>query len=167
MSRDPSQPIRGQEAGAVNIVIKDSGEGNVSSLSAKDDFDHDTYVERDTLLEEAVMVETQTIKITQDETLSLKKNPRDGAEPPASAVTPGVSRHSVTRMTGDLRSELRSELRDLTSSSYDDVPLPPSPRLVSKYRKDLIFCKIVKSQFIHFNILSKSKCFFSYFLCTQ
>ena len=43
----------------VNIVIIES-ESNVSSLSKED---RDTYVERDTLLEEAVMVESQTITI--------------------------------------------------------------------------------------------------------
>ena len=136
----PGDQGRGETSGAVNIVITDSGESNVSSLSVKDDLDHDTYVERDTLLEEAVMVETQTIKINQNETpRSVKKFPGDDGskktESPAS-TGPGVTRHSVTRVTADPRSQLRSELRDLTltSSSYDDVPLPPSPRPVSKYR---------------------------------
>ena len=131
----PGDP--GETGGAVNIVITDSGDSNVSSLSAKDDLDHDTYVERDTLQEEAVMVETQTIKINQNETpRSVKKFPGDeggkklGLDSPAS----GAARHSVTRVMADPRSELRSELRDLTSSSYDDMPLPPSPRPVSKYR---------------------------------
>ena len=131
----PGDP--GTQAGAVNIVITDTGgtESNVSSL--KDDLDHDTYVERDTLLEEAVMVETQTIKINQDETpRSVKKFPGDEAGKKLVLESPGAARHSVTRVTADPRSELRSELRDLTmtSSSYDDVPLPPSPRPVSKYR---------------------------------
>merc|ERR1719225_915074 len=42
----------------VNIVI-------IESECSKEDNDNDTYVERDTLLEEAVMVESQTISINQ------------------------------------------------------------------------------------------------------
>ena len=46
----------------VNVVVVES-ESNVSSLS-KEDYDNDTYVERDALQEETVMMETKTIKIT-------------------------------------------------------------------------------------------------------
>ena len=85
----------------VNIVIIES-ESNSSSLSKED---HDTYVERDTLQEEAVMVESQTIAINQNS--------------PSHSRTESVGGgHSVTRV----------------GSSYDETPLPPSPRPVSKYR---------------------------------
>ena len=71
--------------------------------------DNDTYVESDTLLEEAVMVaaDTQTITVTRAAT-------RDARDT--------VPRHSVTRVPVP------------DTASYDQVPLPPSPRPVSKYR---------------------------------
>ena len=79
----------------VNIVI-------IESQCSKEDNDNDTYVERDTLLEEAVMVESQTITINQN-----------------------VSNYG--------RSE-RSSGRPSLAPSYDEVPLPASPRPLSKYR---------------------------------
>ena len=81
--------------------------------------DNDTYVERDTLLEEAVMVaaDTQTITVTRD----LARDARD-ARDPARDARDAVPRHSVTRVAVP------------DTASYDQVPLPPSPRPVSKYR---------------------------------
>ena len=78
--------------------------------------DNDTYVERDTLLEEAVMVaaDTQTITVTRDPTRDARDVTRDARDT--------VPRHSVTRVLVP------------DTASYDQVPLPPSPRPVSKYR---------------------------------
>ena len=85
--------------------------------------DNDTYVERDTLLEEAVMVaaDTQTITVTRgtrdgDPTRDTRDVTRDTRDT--------VPRHSVTRVPVP------------DTASYDQVPLPPSPRPVSKYRSE-------------------------------
>ena len=82
--------------------------------------DNDTYVERDTLLEEAVMVaaDTQTITVTRAATRDARDVTRDVTRDARDAVP----RHSVTRVSVP------------DTASYDQVPLPPSPRPVSKYR---------------------------------
>ena len=95
--------------------------------------DNDTYVERDTLLEEAVMVaaDTQTITVTRDPTRDARDATRDARDPARDArdtrdvtrdARDAVPRHSVTRVAVP------------DTASYDQVPLPPSPRPVSKYR---------------------------------
>ena len=83
--------------------------------------DNDTYVERDTLLEEAVMVaaDTQTITVTRGPT----RDARDARDVTRDARDT-VPRHSVTRVLVP------------DTGSYDQVPLPPSPRPVSKYRSE-------------------------------
>ena len=89
--------------------------------------DNDTYVERDTLLEEAVMVaaDTQTITVTRDVTRDARdtvtRDARDARDVTRDARDT-VPRHSVTRVLVP------------DTASYDQVPLPPSPRPVSKYR---------------------------------
>ena len=85
--------------------------------------DNDTYVERDTLLEEAVMVaaDTQTITVTRDPTRDARDATRDARDVTRDARDT-VPRHSVTRVSVP------------DTGSYDQVPLPPSPRPVSKYR---------------------------------
>ena len=85
--------------------------------------DNDTYVERDTLLEEAVMVaaDPQTITVTRDPTRDARDATRDARDVTRDARDT-VPRHSVTRVAVS------------DTASYDQVPLPPSPRPVSKYR---------------------------------
>ena len=85
--------------------------------------DNDTYVERDTLLEEAVMVaaDTQTITVTRAATRDARDPARDARDVTRDARDT-VPRHSVTRVSVP------------DTASYDQVPLPPSPRPVSKYR---------------------------------
>ena len=113
----------------VNVVtVKTESD---SSALFKDEFDNDTYVERDALQEETVMVETQTIKINQNDTPAtpnLVNSKANKIKRHTSNVKQSESGpcHSVTRVS--------HVSGDYNSSSYDDVPLPPSPRPVSKYR---------------------------------
>ena len=104
----------------VNVVVVES-ESNVSSLS-KEDYDNDTYVERDALQEETVMMETKTIKINQtaDEAppnLVANKVNNSSSNLQTKQFDVSVPCHSVSHVP---------DTRD--SSSYDDIPLPPSPR---------------------------------------
>ena len=87
---------------------------HVVHVTPTHDDDHDTYVDKDTLLEEAVMVESQTIRINESDV--------------STQASINNNNHRYTKQ------DSRGRGRDYYSSSYDDVPLPPSPRPVSKYR---------------------------------
>ena len=109
----------------VNVVVVES-ESNVSSLS-KEDYDNDTYVERDALQEETVMMETKTIKINQtaDGTppnLVVNKVNNSSSNLQTKQLDASVPCHSVLHVPENKRD----------SSSYDDIPLPPSPRQICK-----------------------------------
>ena len=68
-----------------------------------------------------VAADTQTITVTRDPTRDARDVTRDARDVTRDARDT-VPRHSVTRVAVP------------DTASYDQVPLPPSPRPVSKYR---------------------------------
>ena len=113
------QPDEDGTKKGVNIVI-------IESECSKEDNDNDTYVERDTLLEEAVMVETQTISINQSLPNYVRSERSERSERTDRTERPERSERTE-------RTE-RTERSERPSYSYEDVPLPASPRPLSKYR---------------------------------
>jgi len=121
----------------VNIVII-SSESNSSSKPDNDE--EDTYVEKDTLQEETVMVESQTIAVNQ----SFHNDKRSSGNNKPQTVSRSVSstksmQHVTCKATGQARTESKGSRLDnsreqIISHNYDDVPLPPSPKQISKYR---------------------------------
>lgn len=120
----------------VNIVIISSE----STSSFKEDNDHDTYVERDTLQEETVMVESQTIAVNQ--TFHNYVRP-SGNNKPQTVVRSSSSAKSMQYVTHSPPGATKTESNGIKSDkshaqyishNYDDVPLPPSPKQISKYR---------------------------------
>jgi len=120
----------------VNIVIIPSE----STSSFVEEYDHDTYVERDTLQEETVMVESQTIAVNQKFTNYVRASGNNKPQTVERRSSSAKSMQYVAQKTSGLA---KTESNGIISGksheqyithSYDDVPLPPSPKQISKYR---------------------------------